>query len=207
MTTETLLMARVRNRCNLNAADHRVQEADLRIFLNDAINYLAVQSDWPWHRAEQSLSITADTRNFTLGTAPRVLKNIVIESEDQVLDEITTKRAGAYFTIANGRPLFFTWSNNSIDIFPKANKAYTATVQYLKYPDQLTTGTDEVDSPDTFDALIVTRAAMYVAEKIRDSEMAQRMEITFRRELEEMMAMANDTRSPIGVNIRDDWLL
>jgi hypothetical protein len=207
MTTETSLIASVRNRLNISDADHRATDANIREFLNFAIEFLSVQQDWPWHRVEQSLALVGGTKGYTLGTAARVVRHIVIESEDLVLKQVTHRRAADAFSWEEGIPKWWTFDNGTIEVFPTPDQAYTCTVRYLKYADRLTTGSDQVDSPDVFDQLIVTKAAAYVAEKLRDSEMAQLLNTSFTRELQEFKAMAADTRSPIGVDIRDDWLI
>ena len=146
MTTETLLFAAVRARCNLAATDGRLTDAELRIFLNSAIQHCGTREDWPWHRASATL-------------------------------------------------------------YPKPSQVWSMTHHYYAFADATTTGSDAVDSPNMFDDLIVLKTCIYVAEKIRDSELAQRFDTTFRDEMREAKSMATNSRAAIGINVRDDWVL
>lgn len=204
-TTETVLLARVRARCNVAATDSRLLTAEIEYFLNDAINFLGVQSDWPWHRSSETINTVDGTDAYTISTDARVVRSIVIPANDKVLREITNRTAQEYGSLQEGIPTYYVLENRTITLYPTPGQVYAMTHFYYTYMDQLTTGSDQVDSPATFDSLIVTKASIYVAEKLRDSELAQRLDLTFRHDLEQMQSLATNSRASIGINIRDDW--
>lgn len=206
-TTEADLILRVRTRIGLAATDGRLTDDDIERFLNDSIHYLALQSDWPWHKASQTINTVAGTSTYVPASAARVIRHLILPGKDQVIEEITHRTSAEYESLSQGIPRWFTYENGTIELYPTPNAAFALTLRYLKYPDVLDTALDEVDSPVMMDSLIVTKATMYAAEKLRDSEMAQRMDQTFRADLAEMKAGALDSRASIGINVRDDWLL
>jgi len=207
MTTETLLFAAVRARCNLAATDGGLTDAELRIFLNSAIQHCGTREDWPWHRASASINTVVDQAAYSLGALGRVHRSITIPSLDLVLEEITLRRAIANSSAASGVPHSYVLEYNTITLYPKPSQVWSMTHHYYAFADATTTGSDAVDSPNMFDDLIVLKTCIYVAEKIRDSELAQRFDTTFRDEMREAKSMATNSRAAIGINVRDDWVL
>jgi hypothetical protein len=207
MTTETVLFAKIRARCNLNANDGRLTDAELRYFLNDAIQHCGTREDWPWHRASASFNTVVDQAAYSLGALGRVHRSITIPTLEKVLEEITNRRAMEWASAASGVPSDYVLEYNTITLYPTPSQVWSLTHHYYTFPSATTTGTDVVDSPDMFDHLITTKASIYVAEKIRDSELAQRLDATFREDMKEAKVMATNSRASIGINVRDDWIL
>src|SRR5213595_114407 len=65
--TATTLLARVRNRASVLANDTGLPNATLLDLINEALQDLSIESDWPWLQKIQTLTATPGSRSITPG--------------------------------------------------------------------------------------------------------------------------------------------
>lgn len=206
MTTLTVLTAAVRNRCNLPSSDARVSDADIMDFINQSYQDFEAEYDWPWRQEIDDFNITAGVSEYFPPTALR--KTLTITLNDPYIPLIrktwkwTRRLANPEIT---GTPNYYTEFNEKIFIYPAPDIDYTAKYLFMVLHSDLTTGTDQVNSPQWADRIVVTRASSYVAQKLRDSEQYQMFESEYKRQLKTATDEVSRTYEPIQVDVRGDW--
>ena len=206
MTTGASLISQVRNRVNLSSADDRVSDANLLEFVNAAIQDIASQRDWPWNQHVETISVTLDDNTYTPHSLWRTTLSLTLDDPQSTLQKRTwkwTRRIAS--TDLKGKPAYYTEHAGTIYIFPIPDKAYTLTHRFMMLASNLGSTSNSVDSPDWFDHVIVTRAASYVAQKMRDSEMYQMLETQYKAQLKSFGDEISRSYEPTTISTRRDW--
>lgn len=206
MTTGASLISQVRNRVNLSSADDRVSDANLLEFVNAAIQDIASQRDWPWNQNVETINVALDDNTYTPHSLWRNTLSITLDDPQSVVQKRTwkwTRRIAS--TDLKGKPAYYTEHAGTLYIFPIPDKAYTLTHRYMMQAQNLGSTSNSVDSPDWFDHVIVTRAASYVAQKMRDSEMYQMLETQYKAQLKSFGDEISRSYEPVTIATRRDW--
>ena len=77
--------------------------------------------------------------------------------------------------------------------------------RYLETTDVLGSTSATVANPDWFDNVIVTKAASYVAQKLRDSELYQMLETQYKQQIRSFADDVSRSYEPVTVATRRDW--
>jgi len=205
MTTLTVLTARVRNRCNLPAADARVTDANLTDFINTAMHDADEEFDWPWMERIEQISVTAGDNTYGVtnykGTTSLTLvdpPSVLVRKPWKWLQRIND-------ATLQGIPRFYTEDVDVIYIYPYPNAAFTLDHRYKTTLTELAAGSDAVQSPDWFDRIIVSQASYYVAQKLRDSEHYQMFQKSYKDQIGTASDRVSRNFEPIVPNTRNDW--
>lgn len=210
MTSLADIRVKVRNRVNLSSTDNRILDADLTDFINQAAEDLWTMDDWPWKEELTTGQITSGVNTLAMAATNRAVLGITVSPEGVTnpnytnLSRKTWKWCQRYRNV-NGVPRFYCEHADTLYIFPTANKTFDYEIRNLKNRVELVGDADIVASPEHFDRLLVTRAAMYVADKLRDSELNQMLANELRTWVQETKVDVVQTRDQMGIMIRSDW--
>lgn len=206
MTALSDLIFSVRNRVNINENDGRMNDPLFRDFINQAIQDAEQAFNWPWREAIQTISVVADDNEYAVPADFQSTLSLTMVEPPMVMVRKSWKwtRRLAHSDL-RAIPAFYTEFAGNIYIYPIPGDAYTLQHRYIKTVTPLVEVTDTVQSPDWFDRIIITRASMYVAEKLRDTEHHQ----MFRQAYDQQIAQSRDdvasTAEPMQIMTRDDW--
>ncbi len=208
MTAASALIVSIRNRVNLSADDARVTDANLLDFLNAAIQDVESQREWPWREKIANLSVVADDNQYTITSHASDWKttlSLTIVDPPAVLQRKTwkwTRRLA--WDDWKGTPAFYTEHAGELYLYPIPDKAFTVQHRYLEVVDVLGSTSATVGNPDWFDPILITKAASYVAQKLRDTELYQMLETQYKQQLKSFADDVSRSYEPFSVNTRRD---
>ena len=207
MTAASALIIQIRNRVNLSTADDRVSDANLLDFINAAIQDVEAAESWPWRQKIESVNLTnAGGNAFTPAADWRTTLSLTLDDPSSVLQKRTwkwTRRLA--IPDSTGVPKFYTEHAGTVYVYPSPDANYTLRHRYLETTDVLGSTSATVANPDWFDHVIVTRAASYVAQKMRDSELYQMLETQYKQQLKVFRDEVARSYEPVTIATRRDW--
>ena len=206
MTAASELIVRIRNRCNLAVDDARVDDTDLLDFLNASVQDLESERDWPWAEAIEDISVVAGDNTYTPHSSWKSTLSLTCVDPSSVISRRTwkwTRRLS--WTDLRGEPMFYTEHAGTIYVYPVPDSSYTLQHRYIKKLDKLDSTSSSVVSPDWFDRILVTRTAIYVAQKLRDSELYQMLNSEYRNQMRRAVDEVGRSHEPITIATRRDW--
>lgn len=171
------------------ALQARGYETDTAAAQTEALNSVArrIYGDRRW----DFLEVTDDVA-LTVGDETPDLSSITdIHSIDAVRIEFGSDRWSLEFIDAdtirerlhedrdNGAPEFWSRHGRQLYIYPRPDKAYTLTLDYIKEPAPLVNDGDEPAIPDTYHDVLVVGAARDIAYRERDWSAHQAMSADF----------------------------
>ena len=206
MTAASALIVSIRNRVNLSADDARVTDANLLDFLNAAIQDVESQREWPWREKIESINLTdAGGNSFTPAADWKTTLSFTLDDPPAVLQRKTwkwTRRLA--WSDWTGVPAFYTEHAGTVYVYPSPDGNYTLRHRYLEVTDVLGSTSATVANPDWFDPILITKAASYVAQKLRDTELYQMLETQYKQQLKSFADDVSRNYEPLTVNTRRD---
>jgi hypothetical protein len=206
MTAASALIVQIRNRVNLSSDDLRLGDTELLDFINAAMQDVESQKDWPWRQKIESISVTANDNTYVPAADWRTTLSLTLDDPSAVLQKRTwkwTRRLAN--TEITGVPAYYTEHAGSFYLYPIPDAAYTMQHRYLETTDVLGSTSATVANPDWFDNVIVTKAASYVAQKLRDSELYQMLETQYKQQIRSFADDVSRSYEPVTVATRRDW--
>jgi hypothetical protein len=206
MTTLAVLTSMVRNRCNLPAGDSRVTDADITIFINEAIHDAEAEADWFWREQTQVFNTTSGVADYVFPSSLRTTLSLTMDDPARALVKKSWKwtRRLAWPEVT-GVPRYYTEYQGRTWLYPVPDEVYAVTRRFLENLNPLQDPGDVVVSPDWFDRIIVTKASSYVAQKLRDSEHYQMFETIYRNQIDSAVDDVYRSVEPMQIHTRDDW--
>jgi hypothetical protein len=206
MSTLNDIIFSVRNRVNINENDGRMSDALFRDFINHAMQDAEQEFNWPWREAIQTISVVADDNEYAVPADFQSTLSLTMVDPPMVLVRKSWKwtRRLAHLDL-RAIPCFYTEYSGNLYIYPIPDSAYTLQHRYVTTVDRLEETTDELVSPEWFDRVIVSRASMYVADKLRDSEHHQMFKQAYNEQIKQAKDDVSSSAEPIQIDTRRDW--
>jgi hypothetical protein len=202
-TTLADLRTKVLYRLGLPTTDAMVPNADLDQSINNGLDAMAADYDWPWLYSEYTANTTPGTNLFSTGDKQRVLW--VAYGSD--LLTLSTQEDMIRFADRTGQPTYWTSAANALYVHPVPDAAYTLKVAVIQVTTPLTTGTDVANVPDMYSSLAVIYAAMEHAVRLKDTKLFSMLSAQKDAWLKRVKDNARFEAGTVRIRTRTDWVL
>lgn len=198
------LIDRLRHKLALPSNDQKVPDSDLTISLNDGMNAMAADFDWPWLFTSETITTVAGTVAYSLPA--RHVRTLWVVN-DVLGQDLTAKqrRDLSKWLVISGQPYYYSTYGFAIRLGPKPDAVYTFTHTYLQAEAALTTGTDEPLCPDHYSDLIVLYAAVEEATRLKDFTQRNAFQADINAWVKRMKSHVRQEASTLRVKTRSDW--
>lgn len=161
------LRDRLRHKVALPSNDQMVPDTDLDISINDGMNAMAADYDWPWLFKGETITTVAGQAAYLL---PADHVRTLWVSDDTIGQDLIAKqrRDLTRWIVIQGRPYYYSVYGAGIRFGPKPDAVYTFSHTYLQAEPALVDPTDEPLCPDIYSDLIVLYAAIEEATRLKD---------------------------------------
>lgn len=165
------LVTRVQQRIR----DTGYSSSEIKSYLNDTLNDVFNEYRLPFVQATQNYTLTADDPDVTSGSG---LPSNYVQALNLILTTTGREKVLLYRDVREMDTLYPSYQSSSlypanvpnewyyfeqtINVFPKPNSAYTVTLQYYKKPTELVSDSDVPELPSEFAELLVVGAAFRV---------------------------------------------
>lgn len=164
------LIARLRHKLALPSDDQLVPDSDLTISINNGMNAMAADYDWPWLFTSATITTVAGTVAYSLPT--RHMRTLWIANEPYGYQLVARQRKqlSRYYgtNFQQDYPFYYTVYGAGIRLAPIPNAVYSLSHTYVAAEAPLTTGAQEPLCPEHFSDLIVLYAGMEEATRLKD---------------------------------------
>ena len=147
--------------------DVTLDQNHLTVYVNQALNEISTEHDWPWLDASETIATIAGTATYTPAT------NWVRTKELKVVDSYPMQLVGQvdldtqWPTTGVAEPSIYSIVNSLISVRPYPDGVYSMTHRYVKRETELASGTDTPVMPTQFHGSIVARATIFAARRLR----------------------------------------
>jgi len=163
----TALRAHVRSLTGIQSTDI-LSDADLTIFINEAYQEINRDADWPFNRAETTLTVTSGTAEYNLpaGVGETMIASIAALADDTNRRQLRPRNR--YTTddspgpVSTGYPYEYSAWGTKIMFFPTPNQSEVLTIRYFSAVADLSSGTDLPIFDAKFHTVIAYGAAVKV---------------------------------------------
>lgn len=203
------LRDRLRHKLALPEADLMVPNSDLDISINDGLNAMSTDYDWPWLFTQADITTVAGTSAYALPTTPIFVRTLNVTNVGLGRDLLARQRRDLsrfYQTqVQTGEPLYYSTYGASIRLAPVPDQVYTIRHVFVQAEPPLVSGSDVPLCPDHFSDTIVLYAA--VEESTRMKDFGQRN--AFLADIQAWKARMRDnvrqTASTLKIRARSDY--
>lgn len=185
----------VRRRLGLSTNDTAITDTILTSLINAAIRKVNLLHDWPWLvTTDATLTATVDgTRIYTPASDYRRTLFLIAGTDQQ----LRPKQPQDIWRFAEqeGHPMFYAVQGGQIILAPTPDAVYTLTHVYIKDDTtELSSDTDEPSVPLWALDLIIEKAAVLGARRLRDDALRREIESEFAQTLQSMRDEVRQTR-------------
>ena len=156
-----------------------LSNADLDIFINEAYFEICRDADWPFLRAETSLTISTGVDTYALPAGVQETRIASFSSLNTNDSNRRQLRPRSRFStddspgpLINGRPLEYSCWTGYVKLFPVPDAAETLTIRYYTFPAKLTNTSDVPVFDEKFHTLIAYGASVRVL--VREGDETER---------------------------------
>lgn len=160
MSTLTELLASVRRRTDIQAADTGLTDATLTDFINASLKKISLAADWEWLDAVTNASFTPGSGIIAAqANMGRVQYLVLTDTGEQV--RRTSRVELAHIPATNrGRPWAWAWDGSgAIEVRPTPDAAYTYELRFYKTEPPLTVAGNSPLIPTAYDDGVVEYAS------------------------------------------------
>lgn len=143
--------------------------------LNSVYRRIAGRHRWPWLEKENvALSTTASDPDYSLSTITDLLHIDAVRIEfGTSYPKIEYMEPQDFSDLehedrVNGEPIFWTYMNSELRLWPTPDKAYSLTIDYIRRPTDLSLDADEPAFDAIYHDILVWGAAAQMAYRERD---------------------------------------
>lgn len=164
--------------------------------INDAYWDVCSREPWPFLEKSASVSFTAGDDTPTMPTDFRAVLSLFIPAQSLVLqpERLDTlaknypAQLGSTAAADRNRPLFYYFVGNELRLYPTPDAAYTATLFYVSWPAELTSGTLEaaIMVPARHHRVLVSGALSHLYRQEDDPDNAMLFETQLEKRLQSM---------------------
>lgn len=198
----TDLQTRVRERMALQTADTFLTAARITNAVNNSIQQISLEYDWPWLQIDTAATITtvAGTTAYALPTDFLRAELIVEASTGIVLNRHTFRELSMITT--RGRPLMYVVRGTKIHIRYIPDAVYTLSHYYIKRETLLASGADLPLIHEPFLDGVVEYSAYLLFRAIREAEKAGAAQTAYKAWKERSRDTLTQDRSTNSVYVR-----
>jgi hypothetical protein len=204
----------VRTRIGVPAGDSFFSDPTLTDLVNEALQAVAAEADWPWLQTSTTFSTVAGTGSYTPPADWGQTRSLCIDGYD-AMDWRSLSEIREYLSTQRGVPTVYTVSGEAILLRPTPGAVYVVTHDYLKGEPTLVSDTDTPVMPSQFHYSIIAFAC-HLAHARTNEIGSYRGVITgsaaaslsqYKGWLERMMSARRRTSGPIRVRVRSGSIL
>lgn len=171
-TTLAQLRTRTRQKLGLQANDGMLTDSSLTTTINNALDKMAVEYNWPWLIAHESFNTVVAQNQYD--PPADWIKTRWLKINDYDLD--SRQRVDLIqYDLTSGMPTSFAIDEQKIWLSPAPDAVYSVVHSYMTTENNLTADGDTVKCPDQYSDVIVTYAAIIEARRMNNSSVEQQM--------------------------------
>lgn len=203
------IRTRVRERLGLSTSDTAVTDTILTQTINAANRKIAVLHDWPWLQSRDTTFTTTTSGKSTYDQGSSEIasnwrKTLYLSvNGDEVLRAKQPQDLVRY-SQNTGVPVFYTNEDDTIILAPTPDSAYDVVHFYIKQVADLSGDTDVPDIEDWAIDLLIEGAAVLVAKRLRDFDLARSIQEEYALTLDSLRDEVRRTRQPVLPKHRTD---
>lgn len=205
MTALSALRTSVYSRLGVPTSDALLTTAVVNQSINDAVNEIESEQDWPWYEAVETITTTAGTATYTPTAGWRRTREVK-PTDDFPLERFSIVELDDQypFDTSQGRPCAYAIDLAKIVLRPTPDAAYTLTHRYIKQETALSADGDAPLIPDQFSPAIVALACHIVLGRSREDGRASGALEEYVRWLSKMRRYSRRHTGPVRIRTRWD---
>lgn len=199
------IIARALDRASANSTNTNLPTATCTRMVNQALDEVSLEADWPWLRTVETLTTAAGAsilQNATQAGSKNFLRTVdlVDTSNGQAL----TRRKVAILdrVIWSGRPQLYSVGGQIITVKPIPDGVYTLQHRYVQAEADLVNGTDVPLVPEIYGRGVVLYTANLMAIKISQPNTAAACAADYQAWVKRARGHINQGREPLRVEPR-----
>lgn len=201
--TLTELIASVRAKSGYPSTDAQITDAAITDFLNDALNAISTERDWPWLETSATLTTVADTAAYSPPSGWVRTRALQVPGSAPMDGAASRFELDSlYPSTSTGQPQSWVVSGDQIRLYPIPDGVYSITHIYFRQETQLSSPTDEPLMPAWAHAAIVHWATSLCHSRTRNQELADESMKRARDWLTRLADNARRSNGPYRVRVR-----
>lgn len=196
----------VRIRLGVPAADAFYSDPTVDNLINEALNAVATEVDWPWLEATETISTVAGTAAYTPAANWTRTKALTINQYDSLLLRSLQEIREIDSTV-QGLPLYYCVAAEQIILRPVPDAVYAIIHDYYKIEPALVTNTDTPLMPAPYHSAIVEYAVYLAALRSGEQARMQAAQQGYANWLRRILDNRRRSRSTMRVRVRPGSLL
>lgn len=199
-TTLTALDTRLILRVGTHSTDTRLTETVRWSTINDALQDLCLERDWPWMNAVETITTAAADNDYDVPAAYLRTRSIVDTINHRELTQVSP--AEIDLVTGTGAPQFYWVDGDSIILSPTPSGVFTLKHRYIRTESALASGGSAPLVPLVFTRGIVELAAKYAFLAVKDPVRAMEAEKNYLEWLQRAQGNARQSREPYKIRVR-----
>ena len=197
-------ISEVRALCGLSSSDDIVADADMLVLVNTAARRLSTEYNWPWLQAKSTITLVVGTAEYSLPSDCLVVEALFYAADGQELKHRTLRRVIEAQIGADSYPTDYIVQGLNLEVGPTPADAVDLTLFYRKQETKAAATTDTYLIYDWAWDLLVSRTAILLAGRLKDSELRRLMTEEYNR-AEISVRGSSQAKAPMKGSTRKDW--
>lgn len=168
--TRDELSQAILDRTGLPSGDALAQPAALQAAIKHGQRAYGVEGDWPWLQVEETINTVANTSTYSVAVNYRRTNYLFYQGTD--LEPRDARDLHLLDAVSTSSPTLYGVTAGSIVLRPTPNAVYALTHGYQRMEAVLAAGSDPVLLPDAYTDYLVSHAALYIAVRLKDADLA-----------------------------------
>lgn len=190
-----------RRRLGVPSADAFFTDPILDDLVNESLQVLSMEEDWPWLQVATTFATVSGTRGYTPPAGWNRTKALGIDGYD-ALQWRSLQEIREVPTATTGVPQYYTVFAEQVLLAPIPNGVYTILHDYVKIEPDLTLATDTPLIPTQFHHAVVAYVAHLAHLRAGDAQMASAALADYQGWLSRMRNHRRRSSAPLRVRVR-----
>lgn len=190
------------DKLGLLSIDEMIPTSSLNMAINAGARRMSSEYPWPWLKAVSTIAVTDGDNDYSLPAG--AIKVLTLSIGNQLLQNSALEDMVRYYGVS-GPPLVYSVLNGTLTLGPTPTVADTATIVYSKVEPDLVSDSDTLLTPDHYDDIILTYAAIYQATRLKDQSLLATLEMTRKQWLETIARDQLLSKQPRITIEKDAW--
>lgn len=195
------LRTALRNRVGVSDYDGFFTDARLTDLINEAIQVVSSEEDWPWLQTTETIATVNGTQAYAPAADWLRTKALIIDGYD-AMQWRSLQEIREYGSDYLGLPVVYTVYGDQILFGPTPGAAYSVTHDYIKQEPELAVSDDEPIMPSQFHGAILAQAAHLASLRAGDMSRVQAFGSEYSTWLNRMRDHRRRSSSPLRVRVR-----
>jgi hypothetical protein len=182
--------------------DEMIPVSSLNRAINAGAKRMSSEYPWPWLKDISTISLTAGINSYTLPSG--AIKILTLSIGDNVIESSSLEDMVTYFNIS-GEASSYALLGNQITFGPTPAKNETANIVYSRLENTLVDDDDVLITPEHYDDVILTYAALWQAIRMKDQSLVANMEMMRKQWLTTINRDQITTKNPRITLTKEDW--